>query len=354
MRGNAMIKKTMVMLIVSVLFISISSNVLAQVGVHGFVLARTTLSNNNYTSRIERYGIQFTEKLDDEFDWLSEIYIHPQQPAGQGRLYMESAYLNWHLKDRLPWDFTVRIGKVRNYCYGITPSYGNRRTTEYPLYSLIFTQLRVTGFQTFSNFGENFQLALAILNRYNNSGRFLPDFPIGDSIRLPISDRDNDNSTFNRVALSGRFGYKRDILNIGASLYISDPGEDIVGAKSRFGFDGQVKLENGLLAQAQLTVAQTQIDYDNDGIVDDLNHMGFEVLGGWEPGKIGLYARYGMLTFDDQYQDLNSIMLSAVYKIRPRIHFRLEGLINGETTDDAKGWAESENNTLIFETLFAW
>jgi len=66
-----MIKKTMVMLIVSVLFFSISSNVLAQVGVHGFVLARTTLSNNNYTSRIERYGIQFAEKLDDEFDWLS-------------------------------------------------------------------------------------------------------------------------------------------------------------------------------------------------------------------------------------------------------------------------------------------
>ena len=214
--------------------------------------------------------------------------------------------------------------------------------------------MRVVGFQTFSNFGENIQLAVAIINPYTNRGRFLPDFPLGDNIQIPISDRDTESSSFDRVALSGRLGYKNDLLNAGASLYMSDPKEGTVGAKSRFGLDGEVKLESGILGQVQVTMAQTQIDTDGDGVLDDLDHMGFEVLGGWEPGQLGLYARFGSVAFDDKFQALNSIMLSAVYKIRPRIHLRLEGLINGEDTDDTKGWAEVDNNVLFFETLFAW
>ena len=85
-----MTNKLLVIVIIAVIMLGITSQAVAQVGVHGFILARTIIANNNYTSRIERYGIQFAEKIDDEFDWLTEIYIHPQQPAGQGRLYMES------------------------------------------------------------------------------------------------------------------------------------------------------------------------------------------------------------------------------------------------------------------------
>jgi len=309
------------------------------------------LSNNEYTSRIERYGIQFKEKIDDEFDWLTEIYIHPQVAAAEGRLYMESAFLNWNLSQRVPWNFRMRIGKGRNYCYGQTPDYSRRRTSDYPLYSEAFTQMRVTGIQTFSDFGP-WQLAVAIINPYTFASRRLPDFPIGSSFAIPVCDRDTDSSTLDRIAISGRLGYKNDMLNVGANVYMSDPKEGTQGAKSRMGIDAEVKLENGLLGQVQYTMAQTQ--YNIGGTVEDLDHMGAEVLAGWEKDKIGLYARYGLMTYDDKCQDLNSAMLSAVYKIRPRIHLRLEGLINGETTDAAKGWAELDNNVLFFETLFAW
>jgi len=356
-----MFKKLVFVGLVVVMAMGIASSVFAEVGTHGFILARSILTNNNYTARIERYGIQFKEKIDDEFDWLTEIYIHPQLPASQGGLYLESAYLNWNLKERVPWDFSVRIGKGRNYCYGQTPSYSMRRTSDYSLYSEVFTQVRVVGLQTFSNFGENIQLAVALINPYTNSGRTLPDFAVGDKLTIAVSDRDTENSTFNRVALSGRLGYKTDLFNVGGNLYISDPKDTFTaggsksGAKTRFGVDAEVKLESGILAQAQFTAAQTRIDTNSDNVLDDdLSHMGTEVLVGWEPDKLGLYARYGMVTFDDQMQALNSIMLSAVYKIRPRIHLRLEGLINGEDTDNTKGWAESENNVLFFETLFAW
>ncbi len=345
-----MLKKLIIAGIVSIMALGLATSVYAQVQTHGFILFRSIAAQDEYTARIERYGIQFKEKIDDEFDWLTEIYIHPQVGAAAGRLYMESAYLNWNLSDRLPWEMTLRMGRGRNFCYGITPSYGNRRTSDYSLYSEAFTQMRVVGFQSFNNFGP-ISVNVGIINPYTNAGRNLPDFPLGKSLGLPFSDRDTESSTFNRVALTGRVGFKNELFDVGGNLYVTDPQEGTNIAKNRVGVDAAVKTEMGFMGQLQYTMAQTQVM----GLEDDtLDHSGFEVMGGYEKDKVGLYARYGALEYDDKYQGLDSIMLSAVYKIRPRIHFRLEGLINGEDTDDAKGWAECDNNVLFFETLFAW
>ncbi|MCE5252200.1 hypothetical protein LLG96_18515, partial [bacterium] len=213
---------------------------------------------------------------------------------------------------------------------------------------------------TFSNFGENLQLAVAIVNPYSCKSRQLPDFVTTeggvmiDGIDIPICDRDTDDSKFDRVGVSARLGWKNKMLNVGVDAYMSDPKEGVTGAKSRYGVDGELKMENGLLIQGQFTMAQTVNVKIYDGTVEDLDHFGAEGLVGWEKDKIGLYARYGMMSYDDKLQDVNSIMLSAVYKIHPRIHLRLEGLINGETEDAKKGWAEADNNVLFFETLFAW
>ena len=346
-----MSKRLIVACVLLAVSLGMVSTVSAQVQTHGFILYRMIVANNDYTARIERYGIKFSEKLDDEFDWVTEVYIHPQEADARARLYMESAYLNWDLSGRVPWNLKMRLGKGRNYCYGQTPDYGRRRTSDYPLYSEAFTQMRVTGIQTFSDFG-NVQLAVALINPYSFKSRQLPDFCIGDSFDIPVCDRDTDNSELDRVAVSGRLGYKKDILNVGLNAYVGDPKEGTQGAKSRFGFDGEVKLDNGFLGQVQYTMAQSQVTMG--GKVDDLDHMGAEFLAGYEKDKIGLYARYGMMDYDDEFQALNSTMLSAVYKIRPRIHFRLEALINGEDTDDTKGWVEKDNDVLFFETLFAW
>lgn len=347
------------------------------VQIHGFLLARTIVTNTNYSERIDRFGFQFAQKIDDEFDWLVETYIHPSEADARSRLYMETANLNWHLKSRMPWDFNVRIGKGRNYTYGITPSYANRRTSDYTLYSEAFTQLRVLGFQTFSNFVDNkVQLAVALINPYRTSNgdptnalsRPVPDFPLGLSIPIPICDRDNDiGAIVQRVALSGRLGYKDKVpvlgmLNVGGSLYASQNGPDKTSAGvkqenavNRYGLDAEFKMDNGVMAQGQFTSAQTPVDLNSDKVAEtELAHIGGEVLVGYEQAKYGFYARYGMLTYDNKFQDLNQLMLSAVYKIRPTIQFRLEGLINGEKKDAAKKWNEVKNDVLFFETLFAW
>ncbi len=348
-------RRALVSFLLVLMTMGVVSSVYAQVQTHGFVLVRGIATSNEYSARIERYGIQFKEKVNDEFDWLTEIYIHPQLGWGAG--YMESAYLNWDLSKRVPWNFKIRIGKGRNYAYGQTPDYSRRLTSDYSLYSEAFTQQRVLGVQTFSQFGK-VQLAVAVINPYTcaagAASRQLPDFALGNFLRVPISDRDNDNSTLNRLAVSGRLGYVYDVLNVGANVYVSSPQDNVAGAKMRAGIDAEAKLSNGLIGQVQYTMAKTAFDADADGTLEDLDHMGAEALVGYEVGKCGLYARYGMVTYDDQLQALNSTMVSAVYKITPRIHFRLEGLINGEDTDATQGWAESKNNVLFFETLFAW
>lgn len=357
-----MLKRVLVSGLLSLFGIGIATSAVAQVQVHGFLLARTVAAQDNYAERIDRFGIQFAQVIDPEFDWVVETYIHPTQTTSlPGRLYLESAYLNWHLKDKLPWDFNVRIGKGRNFTYGITPTYGNRHTSDYSLYSEAFTQVRVMGFQTFSNFG-NFQIAAAVLNPNLLASRPVPDFPLDNTgfINIPIADRDNDTGAVIRsAAFSGRAGYKTTVSNVGASVYHAKYGQDDLGgvevknSVNRWGLDGELHLENGLLLQGQFTLAQTPVDLDANGTRETtLDHSGFEFLGGYEKDKFGLVARYGQLDYDNKFQGLNQTMISAVYKIRPTVHFRLEGLINGEQTDH--GFTKVDNDVLFFETLFAW
>lgn len=321
----------------------------AQVEVHGFMQARAAVANNDYTVRMDRFGLRLQQKIDEEFDWLTEIYVHPY-PAATSTVYMESAYLNWHLGQRLPWDFNVRFGKGRNETFAQAPYYSRRRTSDYTLFSEAYTQSRVQGIQTFSNFGP-VQLAVGILNPLNFvPGRQVPDMPTGDSIQVPFGDMENADNTRDRVALSGRLGYRSDVpvlgaLNIGASAYLSElgPGDD--NEQNRFAVDGEFKMPVGFIAQGQFLTGST----------GGLDHGGGEIMGGWESAALGFYARYGTVTYDNSLiPDLDQVMLSAIYKIRPSIHFRLEGLINGEDVKDIPGGAEVDNNVLFFETLFAW
>jgi len=339
-----MTKKYKLLVALAGLTVCMASGALAQVQIHGFAQSQVDVESKSYSARIARYGLRIQQDVENEFNWLTEIYIHPTYTAATGRLYMESAWIEWNLEDRFPWKFRARFGKGRNECYGQAPYYSRRRTSSYSLYSQAFTQLRVVGFQTYSDFGP-VQLSVGILNPYNNVPRITPDLAIdGQGILLPMSDRDNDESTIKRIGIAGRLGYKTEMINVGGSLYMSETGPGVNNEQNRFGLDGEVKLENGFVVQGQFTVARTS----------GLDHNGGEVLGGWESDKLGCYTKYGMLSYDGQYQGMSQIMLSCIYKVHPAIHLRLEALINKEEEDDAKGWTDQDNNRIFFETLFAF
>lgn len=361
-----MLKKLILCAVIVMPLLSVSE-LSAQVEVHGFVQSRAIVSSgegatpSSNTFRIDRFSMQFKEKINEDIDILSEVYIHPFRAATStgafdaGHLYLETAYINWNLKKYVGWDFTVRFGKGRNFCYGVTPAYTNRRTSDYSLYNETFNQQRDIGVQTFSKFGK-VNLNLAILNGFvPGKKRFFPDEPIGGRIQIPLMDVEPLTNTNRRLAFSGRLGYKNDILNVGGSAYITQTGNQEKNVQNRFGLDGELKLPCGFLVQGEYTMAQTAVDAtDKTATRSELDHMGAQILAGWEKNKVGIYGRYGMVSYDDELQGLNQIMLSTVYKIHPRIHLRLEGLINGEETDKKLGWSDVDNNVLFFETLFAW
>lgn len=346
-----MLKKVIVSAIAALVLIGSTSVAIAQVEVHGFMQARTALANNDYTVRMDRFGLRLQQKIDDEFDWLTEIYVHPY-PAATSTVYMESAYLNWHLGQKLPWDFNIRFGKGRNETFAQTPYYSRRRTSDYTLLSEAYTQSRVQGIQTFSNFGK-VQIAIGILNplasKDSSGTRQVPDMPTGDWVKVPFGDMENTDNTTDRIAFCGRLGFKDAVpvlgaLNVGASAYVSEVGPGKDNEQNRFGVDGEFKMPCGFIAQGQYIAGSTCGE----------DHSGAEIMGGWEKGALGFYGRYGFLDYDDNYQGMNQVMLSAIYKIRPTVHLRLEGLINGEDKNKTKGWAEVDNDVLFFETLFAW
>lgn len=315
------------------------------VEVHGLMQARFALANDDYGFRMDRFSLRLQQKVDDEFNWLTEVYFHPTSASATGRVYLESAYLNWNLKERLPWDFSLRIGKGRNEAFAQAPYYSRRRTSDYSLFSEVYTQSRVEGVQTFSTFG-NMQLALAVLNPLiPAAGRSVPDMPTGSSITIPCGDGENADNTTDRVALSGRLGYKGNTpifgaFNAGVSAYMTETTAAGDNEMNRFAVDGEFKTAQGFLVQGQALVGST----------NGTDQNGAEILGGWENAEYGLYARYGAVSYDDATMaDLDQIMVSALYKIRPTIHLRVEGLINGEDKT-----AKVDNDVLFFETLFAW
>ena len=86
--------------------------------------------------------------------WLTDAVVpdalNPNPPvpgsglttAEQGRTYVESAYL-----DRPLGAGRIRIGKGRQLNFGLTPSYPNRKTSQYGILAETFTQDRIVGAQ---------------------------------------------------------------------------------------------------------------------------------------------------------------------------------------------------------------
>jgi len=80
-------------------------------------------------------------------------------------------------------------GKTRNFTYGITPSGGNRLTSNYSLYSDTFHHDRVTGFQSLNKLDNGkIDLGIALINGYGIGFR-------GPGIGLTSANSSNDPIT---------------------------------------------------------------------------------------------------------------------------------------------------------------
>jgi hypothetical protein len=198
------------------------------VELHGYMLNRM-YTNPSMSARfvMERVSLSAVGKLGDDGTGYVEVYFHPWltdqvvsngttavpvSPAGtnvtaeQSRVYLESAYVDLPLGPG-----RIRIGKGRQLNFGLTPSYPNRRTSQYGILSETFTQDRIQGFQ-WSAKSDEWDGGVSFFTDQDIGTRNIGDCASaigGVDTQSHICDRDNGANISGRMAVSGRIGVTR-------------------------------------------------------------------------------------------------------------------------------------------------
>jgi len=301
-----------------------------EVETHGFMLNRVYASPGEPPFfQTDRISVQTVMKLSNRCAGSIEIYHHPYIPpvgaAEPYRTYIESAYVD--LKDADGQGF-FRVGRGRRLAFGMVPSYGNRKTSNYGLVSETFTQDRIQGIQ-YCRTVENVNYAAALYTAYRIGSRPLG---IGGITTAPanvvnhLADRDVPHDINQRLELSAR-----------------------VGASTPQGLSGGVSFATSKLSSADLTYMQTNFDdtytsrtrtrYGLDaqyakgpwfgqleayfGKTSDLDHNAWCALAGHAfPQGQKVFVRYGQENNDitptatQLTWDTSQLMVSAVQPIK--------------------------------------
>ena len=302
-----------------------------------------------------------------------EVYYHPY--ASSSGLYLESAYYDTPFAGG-----RLRVGKGRRITFGITPSYGNRRTSNYGLVSEAFTQDRIQGVQWVRK-TDQFDYAFAFHTAYRLGTRNIGEIP-GDDVRNTTHQvphlclRDVPGALSHKLAFSGRIGHTmpggarvgisystwalddRDIDDLDGTTSGLLPKNPLTGSATttpllasvtdkkaeNWGFDMSWK-KKSFIAQAEYYLAS----------ISDLDYSAWSVLFGWEPPKgLKFYARYGSqdsglaATKNPLSWDTKQISFSVVQPIAKSVWLQYEFETNAEDTYNG----EDVRNNLFFVELF--
>lgn len=338
--------------------------------IKGWMLNRLYAEPGNAHFEMERLSLSAAKKVDTDIDAYVEYYYHHwvnRIPAAGSPWFLESAYVNYTDKQ----GNNLRVGKGRNYCFGIVPHYGNRKTSEYGLVSETFTQERIVGVQYFGStpdkkvdFGVAAYNALKMGSR--NAGTDQALFR-GDPYVKHLADKgEGNNLEFSaRAAASvvegGKVGlsYRTGELRSSEIAYLITnalvPGGTTDDTNRRWGADFNYKSPKGVVAQAEY--------YDAKASTLDFN--GWDVLLGFEPVDdpmgVKYYARYGELDLDppavtanQQTWDQKQLILSVVKPLRAKkpVWLQLEYIKNDE--DPPAATPEVDNDVLFLEMFTAF
>lgn len=362
---------------------------------HGYMQNRGYLgAGANPEFKEERISISAAAAMPNDSKAYVEVYYQPW--ATSSGLYLESAYYDTKLGEG-----RLRVGKGRRMTFGITPSYPNRKTSNYGIIGEAFTQDRVSGVQYMLN-KSNMEIGAALTTAYRLGVRGVGDIS-GDDPRnvlysvQHLSFRDLPGTMSQKLELSGRVGGKwlnntlkagvsasfstldpRDMAfltstgtvaassSTGVSListsntlappYPNAPVGTVIAAlapgatnhrRNVYGFDAQYKLPSGWVAQGEYYNAKAS----------SLGYNGWDILGGYETPKNGwkYYIRYAQQNMDTDPTnnplswDTKQTTLSIVQPISKTVWMQYEYEINDE--QPIAGIAKSKNN-LFFAELF--
>lgn len=322
------------------------------------------------TFRMERLIVMTSGSYKDAADYTVAIYYHPWVPVISGNLYLESAY--FVLKKlpgigELPCNGRIWVGRGRRINFGVTPTYSNRKTSEYGIVSDMFTRDRIQGIQlSFSH--KPLFWGVSVYNGYKLGVRraepvsFLADR--GLDLLNWGNDIDKSKEICGKVGLKLNRKLEAGVSASFAKLFddgreLTDPekndevalvmgilglrrvnpeakGVEVDGElernyKARFGFDAT--LTPLIESDISPSLLRCELYY---GMSGDLNHIGWQALAGVNvrPLRMDLYARVSQILLDleeDQRRpddtmtwNLTQICFSSVFTIHKRLTLRVE------------------------------
>jgi hypothetical protein len=334
------------------------------VEVHGAVQGRLYFADTAASfAQIERIILSAKAPINETTAAYVEWYYHDWASSPW---FLDSAYVD--LIDKS--GGRLRVGKGRSQVFGLTPSYGMRKTTEYGIASEAFTMDRIVGAQYNKTEKGGLEWGVGIHNTLKPSTRLAGFTADGAAPNLVAHLSDRDVTTFGldskRLAVSGRVVQPiGDSIRLGASYKVGklSPADltafnTLLGTaytsttNTRWGVDLTYRppSKRGIVANLEHYVGQTA----------GLDHSASAVLVGYEPGTprgIKAYVRYGTAPIDITPNpanrttwDVQQWMYSIVIPVRPNSCWvQAEYQTNSES---APAPASSVQNDIFFVELF--
>lgn len=354
-----------------VVMLAASAASAAKVDIHGFMLNRFYYDPGEAHFEVERIGLQASAPLADDVKTLIEWYYHNWAPSD--KLWLESAYVDF---DNV-YGGRLRAGRGRSYVFGITPTGGTRRTSEYGLVSETFTMDRIEGLQYMRDEKDGWAWAAGVYNGYSLGRRPTMDLHIytpphgGEhTANAHLTDRENNQRDVLEVAakltkhvnpsLQVDFSVRGGEISVADVAFVNDNfnANWTSRTKLRYGLDAIYK-KGEWMSNAELYLAKTS----------ELDHIGYAILVGYEPknpAAMKAYVRYGVSDLDLSAADLapaspgalsdqltadhEQWMLSLIQPIRPGVWVEFAYIINDQDTV-APGVSMPEND-IGFVELF--
>ena len=337
---------------------------LSGVQLHGFMLNRMYFGEGDGAKFAnERVSLNASSKVGDDGTAYVEVYFHQWMPdlvvgggtktaAEQYRTYLESAYVDLPLGAG-----RIRIGKGRGLNFGITPGYGNRKTTQYGILAETFTQDRLQGFQYYVK-KNNMDFGVSLYTDFRIGNRKIGAYPGGPGANVVphFVDKDDPANISDELGVSAKIGFSKPNF----SAHIS-------GARGQFRQDDANWIANqcGFLGTSDRDHNKYGVDFKYkpgdfmlqgeayEGNLSFVKVKGYSLLVGYEPaGKNRAYLRYAAVSNDrapliglPYTYDLKQLTFGYVVPIRKGVWAEIEYEKNWESFDQV-------DNDLFFVEFF--
>ncbi|MDD5131853.1 MAG: hypothetical protein PHH44_04250 [bacterium] len=281
---------------------------------------------------------------------------------GGNTFYLEHAFLG--IKG-LPLNGMLYIGQTRNYAFGLTPTGGNRKTTNYGIVSDVFTHDRILGVQYLGKV-DKIDLSAAVYNGYAIANRAAGE---GVSRVNFLADRDSTLGTFQgrdasdnkevaaRVGVSNLSGFSAGLSGSVGRLSAADL--TFMKTNVKADYDNRTKNRFGLDAKYNVGALLLQGEF-YQGKTSELSHNAWQALVFYkipcqQDKTVDVYGRYGMVTPDitataSSYTwELRQTVAGVIYYFTKSIWLQTELEFNDESP---LAGIEKIDNDVYFTELF--